>query len=179
MPTRRERLLFRIINIYPPYLGAGVRVLRGQGDDRTIRVEMRLRPWNRNLFGTHFGGSLYSMCDPWFAWLLVRHLGDGYLVWDKAAAIEFRRPGRGRVTATFHVTPETIEGIRAAADRDGKTEPVLTVEVVGEDGEVVARVKKTLWVKRKGATKPVGNEEQPPAGPPLPPVSPATGSRRR
>lgn len=152
--TRRERLLTRIINVYPPYLGAGVRVLHSEGDERTFRVEMRLRPWNRNLFGTHFGGSLYSMCDPWFAWLLVRHLGPGYLVWDKSAAIEFVKPGRGRVTATFHVTPEAIEEIRAAADRDGKTEPVLTAEVVGQDGEVVARVTKTLWVRKKGTRPP-------------------------
>ena len=153
MPTRRERLFFRVINFYPPYLGAGVRVVRDGGDDRTIRVEMRLRPWNRNLFGTHFGGSLYSMCDPWFVVLLVRLLGEGYLVWDKAASIEFLRPGRGRVSATFHVTPEQVEEIRAAADRDGKNEPVLTANVVGEDGVVVARVTKTVWVKKKGARK--------------------------
>lgn len=154
MSTRRERLLYRIVNVYPPYLGAGIRVLHRQGDERTIRVEMRLRAWNRNLFGTHFGGSLYSMCDPWFVFLLVRLLGDDYLVWDKAAAIEFLRPGRGRVTATFHVPPATVEAIRAAADRDGKTEPVLTAEVVAEDGQVVARVRKTLWVKRKGNASP-------------------------
>ena len=158
MSTRRERLLVRVINLYPPYLGAGIRVLHGRGDDRTFRVEMRLRPWNRNLFGTHFGGSLYAMCDPWFCWLLVRHLGSAYLVWDKAASIEFLKPGRGRVSATFHVSPETVEEIRAAADRDGKTEPVLTAEVVADDGEVVARVTKTLWVKRKDAPKPPGRD---------------------
>jgi acyl-coenzyme A thioesterase PaaI-like protein len=154
MPTRRERLLFRVINLYPPYVGAGIRVLKGEGDDRTFRIRLTLRPWNRNLFGTHFGGSLYSMCDPWFCWLLVRHLGDGYLVWDKAATIEFLKPGRGRVTATFRLAAETVSAIRADADRDGKTEPVLTAEVVGEDGEVVARVTKTLWVRRKDAKKP-------------------------
>lgn len=151
MATRLERFLMRIVNVYPPYLGAGIRALHREGDERTFRVEMRLRPWNRNLFGTHFGGSLYSMCDPWFAFLLVRHLGTGYLVWDKAATIEFLKPGRGRVTATFHVTPEEVDAIRAAADRDGKTEPVLTAEVVGEEGEVVARVTKRLWVRRKDA----------------------------
>jgi acyl-coenzyme A thioesterase PaaI-like protein len=150
MSGRRERFLFRIVNIYPPYLGAGIRVLHRQGDERTIRVEMRLRPWNRNLFGTHFGGSLYSMCDPWFVILLVRLLGDGYTVWDKTASIEFLKPGRGRVVAAFHVPPETVDEIRAAADRDGKTEPVLTAEVLGEGGQVVARVTKTLWVRRKG-----------------------------
>ena len=151
-----QRHLFRIINVYPPYVGAGIRFLRRESDAQTLKVEMKLRPWNRNLFGTQFGGSLYSMCDPWFVFLLVRHLGAGYVVWDKAAAIEFLRPGRGRVTATFHVPPERLEEIRAAADRDGKTEPVLTVDVVGDDGEAVARVTKTLWVRKKGAAKATG-----------------------
>ena len=152
MATFVQRHLYRIINAYPPYLGAGIRFLRRESDDHTLKVELKLRSWNRNLFGTQFGGSLYSMCDPWFVFLLVRHLGSGYVVWDKSAAIEFLRPGRGRVTATFHVPPEKVEEIRAAADRDGKTEPVLTVEVVADDGEVVARVTKTLWVKRKEAS---------------------------
>ena len=116
------------------------------------------------------------MCDPWFVFLLVRHLGPAYVVWDKAASIEFLKPGRGRVTATFHVPPETVEEIRAAADRDGKTEPVLTVDVVADDGEVVARVTKTLWVKRKESTRPAGNDGANPADAF---VSPPADSRRR
>ena len=159
MATFVQRHLFRIINTYPPYLGAGIRFLRRESDAHTLKVELKLRFWNRNLFGTQFGGSLYSMCDPWFVFLLVRHLGPGYVVWDKAASIEFLRPGRGRVTATFHVPPAKVEEIRAAADRDGKTEPLLTVDVVADDGEVVARVTKTLWVKRKGAARPGGAGE--------------------
>ena len=157
MATFVQRHLFRVINVYPPYLGAGIRFLRGASDAHTLKVELRLRFWNRNLFGTQFGGSLYSMCDPWFVFLLVRHLGPAYVVWDKAASIEFLRPGRGRVTATFHVPPETVEEIRRAAERDGKTEPVLTVDVVADDGEVVARVTKTLWVKWRGASRPAGS----------------------
>ena len=127
-------------------------------DAHTLKVELKLRFWNRNLFGTQFGGSLYSMCDPWFVFLLVRHLGPAYVVWDKAASIEFLKPGRGRVTATFHVPPEKVEEIRAAADSTGKTEPVLSVDVVADDGEVVARVTKTLWVKRKDSKRPAGND---------------------
>ena len=157
MTSRRQELLFRLVNVYPPYLGAGVRVRHRLGDERTIRVEMSLRPWNRNLFGTHFGGSLYSMCDPWFVVLLVRLLGDGYVVWDKSASIEFLKPGRGKVSATFHVPAGAVEEIRAAVDRDGKAEPVLTAEVVGEDGAVVARVTKRLWVRSKGAVQGAGD----------------------
>jgi len=139
----------RFVSLYPPYLGAGVRVSYPKGDPYRIVVRMGLHFWNRNLFGTQFGGSLYSMCDPHFVFIVMRNLGPGYLVWDKAATIDFLRPGRGRVTVTFHVPVEKIDEIRAAADRGEKVEPVLTAEIVADDGEVVARVTKTLWVRKK------------------------------
>ena len=144
---RVQHLLARIINVYPPFLGAGVRVRQSKADPYTIISSMALRPWNRNLFGTHFGGSLYAMCDPFFAIILVRALGPGYVVWDRSATIEFLRPGRGTVRATFHVPPEEIARIRERADGGEKVEPELVAEVVGEDGEVVARVGKKLYVR--------------------------------
>lgn len=114
-------------------------------------VRMKLRWWNRNYFGTHFGGSLYAMCDPFFALILAQRLGSGYIVWDKAAAIRFVRPGRGTVSARFEIPADEVEAIRRAADQAGKVEPEVTVEVVDEAGEVVARVEKTLYVRRKEA----------------------------
>ena len=146
MPSRRW--LIRMLNLYPPYLGAGVRV-KASPDLRTFEVRMKLRWWNRNYVGTHFGGSLYTMCDPFFMLMLVDALGRGYIVWDKAATIRFRRPGRGAVRATFHIPQERIEEIRAAADAGGKVEPVFTVEVVDDQGEVVAEVEKLLYVRAK------------------------------
>jgi acyl-coenzyme A thioesterase PaaI-like protein len=146
MPSRRW--MIRMLNFYPPYLGAGVRV-KASRDLRTFEVRMKLRWWNRNYVGTHFGGSLYTMCDPFFMLMLVDALGRGYIVWDKAATIRFRRPGRGPVRATFHIPPERIEEIRAAADAGGKVEPVFTVEVLDEEGEVVAEVEKVLYVRAK------------------------------
>jgi acyl-coenzyme A thioesterase PaaI-like protein len=149
MPLNR-RWLLRLLNLYPPYLGAGVRV-RASDDLRTFNVRMKLRPWNRNYVGTHFGGSLYTMCDPFFMLILFEQLGRDYIVWDKAATIRFRRPGKGTVRALFHIPPEKIEEIRAAADRDGKVEPVFTAEVRDEQGDVVAEVEKLLYVRRKNA----------------------------
>ena len=114
---------------------------------------MALRWWNKNLFGTQFGGSLYSMCDPHFVFILIKNLGPGYLVWNKSAEVEFLRPGRGRVTATFHVPPVAIAEIRAAADRGEKVEPVLVVDIVADDGTLVARVTETLWVRKKDSVR--------------------------
>jgi acyl-coenzyme A thioesterase PaaI-like protein len=149
MATLRQRLMIRLVSLYPPYLGAGVRVSYPKDDPNRIVVRMGLHWWNQNLFGTQFGGSLYAMCDPHFVFIVMRNLGPGYLVWDKAASIEFLKPGRGPVRATFHVPAEKIDEIRAAADRGEKVEPVFTAEVVTEaDGEVVARVTKRLWVRK-------------------------------
>ena len=50
---------------------------------------MKLRFWNANDVGTHFGGSLFAMTDAF--------LGSDYVVWDKAASIGYRKPGRGTV----------------------------------------------------------------------------------
>jgi acyl-coenzyme A thioesterase PaaI-like protein len=144
MPSRRWML--RLLSLYPPYLGAGVRV-KASPDLRTFEVRMKLRWWNRNYVGTQFGGSLYSMCDPFFMLALADALGRGYIVWDKAATIRFRRPGRGTVRATFHLPQERIDEIRAAADAQGKVEPTFTVNVLDDKGEVVAEVEKLLYVR--------------------------------
>lgn len=144
----KKRLLLRSINAWPPFLGAGIQVTRM--GSKAIDVEMKLRFWNRNYVGTHFGGSLYSMTDPFFMLMLLDNLGPEYLVWDKAATIRFKKPGRGKVRAEFRLSDEQIDEIRRAA-ANGKTEPTFVVQVKDESGEVVAEVEKVLWVKRKAA----------------------------
>lgn len=152
MPSSRWKI--RLVNLYPPYLGAGIRV-RPSADLRTFEVRMKIRFWNRNYVGTAFGGSLYAMCDPFFMLILIEALGRrDYVVWDKAATIRFRRPGRGTMMATFHIPQERIDEIRAAADAGGKVEPVFTVEIFNEKGELVADVEKLLYVRRKSASAP-------------------------
>jgi hypothetical protein len=104
---------YKWINFYPPLLGAGIRVLHKQSDDYTIKVQLKLTRLNFNAVGTHFGGSLYAMCDPFFMLILLEHMGRDYIVWDKAASVQFLKPGRGTVTATFHISPEQIAEMRA------------------------------------------------------------------
>ena len=147
MPTLRQRLLERMVNFYPPFLGAGIR--SRPIDEYTVRVEMKMTALNRNLVGSHFGGSLYAMCDPWFMLILMRALGPDYIVWDKAASIQFLKPGRGTVTATFHIPPERVAEIRRAADENSKIEPIFSVEVLDTAGQPVARVEKLLYVRKK------------------------------
>lgn len=143
----RQQLMERLVNFYPPFLGAGIR--SRAVDERTVEVDMKLTAFNRNLVGVHFGGSLYAMCDPWLMLILMRLLGREYIVWDKAANIQFKKPGRGRVKARFHIPPERVEEIRRDADSQIKIEPVFAVDVLDDEGDVVARVEKLLYVRRK------------------------------
>jgi len=147
MSTVRRRFLERLINFYPPLLGAGIR--SHTIDKYTIHVEMKLTALNRNIVGTHFGGSLYAMCDPWFMLILMRALGTDYIVWDKAASIQFLQPGHGTMTATFHITQERIAEIRQEADLGQKIEPTFAVDVLDTQGQAIAHVEKLLYVRKK------------------------------
>lgn len=150
----KERFLPWIMNLYPPYLGAGIRVRRlppaSAGDPRGWQVRMKLRWWNRNYVGTHFGGSLYSMVDPFYMLILFGELGKDHVVWDKAATIHFLRPGKGTVTARFEIPRERVEEIRRQAAESGKVEPEFRAEVLDErTGERVAVVEKVCYVRPK------------------------------
>jgi acyl-coenzyme A thioesterase PaaI-like protein len=137
----------RLINLYPPLLGAGIR--SKNIDKYTIRVEMRLTPLNRNIVGTHFGGSLYAMCDPWFMLILMRSLGPDYIVWDKAANIQFLMPGRGKVKANFYIPKERIDEIRVEADSGQKIEPIFEVDVLDAENKAIAHIEKLLYIRKK------------------------------
>jgi acyl-coenzyme A thioesterase PaaI-like protein len=139
----------RAFTIFAPYLGAGVRVEYIADDFSEARVSMSLRWYNTNYVGTHFGGSLYSMTDPFFMLLLMNRLGRDYIVWDKAAAIDFIRPGKGKVTAHFRLTDAMLEDVRQHTAGGEKYLPVWPVEIRDEAGELVARVDKTLYIRRK------------------------------
>jgi hypothetical protein len=150
---QRRRKLQRFVNWYPPFLGAGIRVKKISRDMRTFEVHMLLRFWNKNYVGTHFGGSLYTMCDPFFMLILLNNLGPDYIVWDKAATIRFKKPGTGTVKAIFHIPEERLAEIRAQADEMGKIEPTFQTVVTDLNGAVIAEVDKLLYVRRKEPRK--------------------------
>lgn len=147
--TRWNRELQDRINSYPPYVGAGIEVTHVADDASEIRVRMPLEEDNANLVGTHFGGSLYAMVDPHLMILLKARLGQDYVVWDRAASIEFLRPGRSTVSATIRVTDSEVDAIREATGGGDKHLPEWTLEVRDEAGELVASVRKTLYVRRR------------------------------
>lgn len=163
MPTREEpgagptqlmkneqfKKLIKKINIYPPYLGMGIRMRSYREDFTRFEVELRARWYNRNLFGTHFGGCLYAMCDPFFVFIVTMNLGRGYIVWDKSAAIEFLKPARGTILGVFEISKERLEEIRAEVDARGKNTYHFEADLVDESGQAVARVSKEVYVRAR------------------------------
>lgn len=132
--------------MFKPYEGANI--LPKLVDDNTMVVSMPLILSNTNYVGTHFGGSLYSMCDPFFMFLLMKNLGKDYMVWDKGAKIDFVKPGEGTVTATFHLPDSEFAEIKTILQKEKKTIRTYEVLVLGEDGKTVAKITKDLYVRR-------------------------------
>jgi acyl-coenzyme A thioesterase PaaI-like protein len=143
------RLLRWGMNWWPPFRGAGIRVRHIADDWSEARVELSAGRLRRNFVGTHYGGSLFSMTDPFYALMLIHRLGDRFLVWDQAASIDFVAPGRGTVSARFSLAEDRLEEIRTQAAGGQKVLPQFDVEVKDEAGQLVARVRKTLYVRLK------------------------------
>jgi len=152
-----RRHLRLVMNLWPPLLFAGIRITRLDRDLRAVDVELRMHGWNRNYVGTHFGGSLYSMTDGFFMIMLLENLNaagkratprEKYIVWDKAATIRYRRPGRGTVRAQFRLSEAEVEEIRAALAVTPKLERTFQVAVLDRDGATVAEVEKVLHFRR-------------------------------
>ena len=150
--------LRHVFNFWPPFLFAGIHVTRMSADWREARVELRMRPWTKNYVGTHFGGSLFSMADPFWMILVKECLGSDYIVWDKAAEIEFVKPGKGTVHASFKVEDSVLDEIRSATGNGNKYLYWLPVEIIDRQGDVVAKIRKQIYVRRKPHKRPAQGE---------------------
>ena len=145
--------LRRAVNFWPPFLGAGIRVKYIAPDMRAVDVEMKLSWWNANYVGTHFGGSLFAMTDAFYMLMLMANLGPDYIVWDKAASIRYRKPGRSTVRVEFRVSDAQLADIREKLLTLRKYEPMFAVDVKDEQGTVIAEVEKVLYVRKRDVQK--------------------------
>jgi hypothetical protein len=145
----RSRVIRWRFNVFPAYRGTGGRVTYIADDWREVRIKLPLSWRTRNYVGTIFGGSLYGATDPFFMIQLIQLLGRDYVVWDKAASIRFRKPGRTTLYATFVIDDAELEAIRAATAEGTSVDRVFTVELKDAEGVVHAVVEKVIYVKKK------------------------------
>lgn len=142
-------LLKLALNIYGPYLGAGIRITHIDPEWREMDVRMKLRWYNRNIMGTHFGGSLYAMVDPQMMLMLINRLGKDYIVWDQAAEIAYVKPATGTVEARLSLSDSQLDEIKSKTSGGAAYRPSFEIVIRDVDGIVVSKVKKVLYVKRK------------------------------
>jgi len=152
-----KRILLYLWNFWPPYWGAGIKIDTISKDYKYARTKMKWRPWTRNIVGTQFGGSIYAMVDPIYMVMLLMLLGRDYIVWDKAANIRFRKPGRSTLIAEFTVTDEDVHHIKEQLDKMDKYDWQKTVQVKDKSGEVIAEICKIVHVRNKRPK--FGNDE--------------------
>lgn len=136
-------------NIWLPFLGAGIKIVSVSKDYRHVKVCLKRRWYNSNYVGTQFGGSIYSMTDPFFMLMLINNLGRDYIVWDKGARVDFKKPGRTHLYAEFRIDEALLNQVRDAVAKNGKYIFELQVDIFDENGINVASVDKVLYVKAK------------------------------
>ncbi|CAM3057970.1 Uncharacterised protein [Legionella steigerwaltii] len=142
-------MLLRMMRFWPPFWGAGISVKNFHPEGTHILVQMKMRFWNKNYVGTHYGGSMYSMTDPFYMLMLMHLLGKGYIVWDKSASIRYKIPAKGTLYARFELSREQVEKIRLEVNETQKIESEFIVPITDEEGKVVAEVKKILSIIKK------------------------------
>jgi acyl-coenzyme A thioesterase PaaI-like protein len=141
--------LYRIgFNCFPAYRQTGGRVTYIAPDWQEVRVKLPLNWRTKNYVGTTFGGSMYAAVDPFHMMMLLKNLGDEYVVWDKEAEIRFKKPGRETLYARCTITDAEVAAIEAELATEG-TDAVdrhYTVDLVDAEGTVHATVRNTVFV---------------------------------
>jgi hypothetical protein len=138
-------------NFFPAYRGTGARITYIADDWREVHIRLPLSWRTRNYVGSIFGGSMYGAVDPIYMIMLIKVLGSSYTVWDKAATIRFKAPGRTTLFARFRLSMEETDNIRAVLLRQPTTERHYTVELSDSEGKVHAEVDKTIHIRGRDA----------------------------
>jgi acyl-coenzyme A thioesterase PaaI-like protein len=148
---RHPRAFRHFVNLYPAFRGTGGRVTYIAPDWSEMRVKLPLNWRTRNYVGTIFGGSLYAALDPHFMFMLMHRLGPEYLVWDKAASIRFRKPGRATLTAVCRMPDAEVAEVQRLLGTEPKVDRTYSVDLVDKAGVVHATVEKVVNVRRAPA----------------------------
>jgi acyl-coenzyme A thioesterase PaaI-like protein len=148
-PSRLRRLL----KFWLPFVFTGIRLEALSDDWRYARVRLKLRWYNRNYVGTQFGGALFMMADPFWMIMVMEALGRDYIVWDRAGAIDFIAPGREDVFAEFVLDDSVLDELRTATADGQKHLRWFEVDIKTAGGELVAKFRKQLYVRRKSADR--------------------------
>jgi len=155
LKTQIKRIGF---NFFPVYRRTGARITYIADDWREVRIKLPLNWKTRNYVGSIFGGSMYAAVDPIYMVMFIKLLGSGYIVWDKAASIKFKKPGRSTLHAVFKIDQAEIDYIRETLKKQTKLDRTYSIELIDENGASCATVEKVIHFQKKDKSS------SPPAG---------------
>lgn len=144
-----QKYIRHLWRFWPPFLFSGIRIVKLDPLFRYAKVKLKLSFWTANYLGTQYGGSLFSMTDPFYMLMLIKNLGKEYAVWDKSASISYLKPGKSDVFAEFSLSEEDLTLIRSALEKEDRLLWTRQIEIKDLAGEVIARVEKTISIKKK------------------------------
>lgn len=144
-----KKMFYYLWNFWPPFLGSGIALRHISDDFLRIEAVLKLRPWTKNYVGTQYGGSMFSLTDAFYFVMLMKHSEGKWIIWDKAASIRFKKPGRTNLSAVFEISHADLFDIRKQLAEKGKTEFVRTVNLTDTNGDVVAEVERVIHIRLK------------------------------
>ncbi len=145
----RPKLVKFALNLWPPFFGAGIRIVSISDDFCQVKVKLKLRWWNKNANRTQYGGSIFSLTDPVYSLMLMGILGEKYFVWDKEASINYIAPGKSNLSADFFITKEVLDEIYSVTRNGDKHFPEFITHIKDKDGNIISEVKRKLYVRKK------------------------------
>lgn len=145
----RTKLMRYKFNFFPAYRRTGGRVTFISDNFKYVKIKLPLNWTTRNIVGTIFGGSIYSAVDPIYMVMFMKILGSEYIIWDKSAVIDFRRPGRDVLEAEFKIDESMVEDIIATLENKRSTKKTFVVELYDRKKVLCARVEKVLYFSKK------------------------------
>ena len=146
-----KAFLFRVgFNLSPMYRRSCGRVIEVSPDLLQVKIRLWYSYKNKNYVGSIFGGSLFSSVDPFPMVQLINVIEEDFIVWDKGAKIQFRKPAFEDLYATFSYTEEELEELRQRVKKEKEIEIVKSTPLTNKAGDkVFCVVDKTLFIAEK------------------------------
>ena len=150
LPPRWRASIVRMgFNLHPAFRGTGGRVEHVSPSLDHIRVRLPHSWRTKNIVGSIYGGSLFSITDGAHPMMLMSALGRDVIVWDKAASIRYRKPGYATLYADFRIDNTEVAAIRAALQQQPELDRTYQIEIKDGDGVVHAVVERTVYIANK------------------------------
>ena len=138
------------LNFSPMYRRTTGKVTHVDQDLRSVSARIRLTWRNANYKGVMFGGSMFAAMDPPAMVALIHLSGEDYVVWDKSASIQYKRPANQHVYAQFRFEESELAHIRQPVDECGECIRSMAIPWTSADGQIVfSVVNKELYIASK------------------------------